>query len=95
VPLEFYGLPEGSGCRFWDLNHEMLLVEMLERSRIRSSEARREIEPQGKSGMQTHLLASHTWEPCQIETVHPLGCQVLKRLPQSLAELIQCFIGKI
>ena len=56
-PLELYGLLEGSGCRFWSLNHEMLLVEMLERGRISSPNAQGEIKPRGKSGMQTHLLA--------------------------------------
>ena len=49
---------EGSGCHFWSLNHEVLLVEMLERGRISSPDALCEIEPRGKSRMQTHFLAS-------------------------------------
>lgn len=57
-PLELYERLEGGGCRFWGLNHEMLLIEMLERGRIGSPDAWSEIEPWGKSGMQAHFLAS-------------------------------------
>src|SRR2546421_8684817 len=60
-PLELDSLLQGRGCRFRCLDHEMLLVEMLERGRISSPDARGEIEPRGEPGMQTHLLApGHT-----------------------------------
>ena len=58
LSLKFYCLPQGSSHHFWCLNHEVLLVEMLERGCISSPDALCEIEPRGKSGMQAHLLAS-------------------------------------